>query len=157
MALTMALCGCAATHSEAPSKLADGVWSGSLKSALTFADGSVREGTSELLIASCQGVVRLWASEEDGTVRKLGNQYVVHSFPDSHLIYFLDAEPKQPDWVEIQSYSLLEIDQKTAVLQWSRAVNNRDVAKYEKNRYFFTHGTTELHRVKQSCDGRLVP
>jgi hypothetical protein len=156
-ALAMTLFGCTTTHSVVSSNFPDGVWSGSLKSVLISADDSKQEGASDLLIASCKGVVRFWASDGDGAFRKLGNNYVVHSYPDSHLIYFLDAEPKQPDWVEIQSYSFLEIDSDTAVLQWSRAVNNRDVAKSEKNRYFFTQGTTRLRRVNQICDGHLVP
>ncbi|MCU6499567.1 hypothetical protein LPN04_17370 [Rugamonas sp. A1-17] len=157
LVLAMTLFGCATTNSVVSSHLPDGVWSGQLKSVLISADESVQEGKSDLLIASCKGIVRFWASDGDGGYRKLGNNYVVNSYPDSHLIYFLDAEPKQPDWVEIQSYSFLEIDSDLAVLQWNRAVNNRDVAKTEKNRYFFSHGITQLRRESRVCDGRLVP
>lgn len=156
-ALALMLSSCATTPGMPPSTLPDGVWSGSLTSTVTSADESKQEGTSNLLIASCKGVVRFWASDGDRTYNKLGNNYVIHSSSDSHLIYFMDEAPKQPDWVEIQSYALLEIDSNTAVLQWSRAVNNRDVAKSAKNRYFFSQGMTTLRRVSQTCDGRLVP
>lgn len=156
--LLVTLLGCAGTnHNVAPPSISDGVWSGTLKSVMTRADDSHEDGKSDLLIASCNGVVRIWAGDGDGAYRKLGNNYVIHSYPDSHLIYFLDAAPKQPDWVEIQTYSLLEIDSETAVLQWSRAVNNRDVAKSDEGRYFFSQGTTRLRHVSQTCDGRLVP
>ncbi|WP_317201774.1 hypothetical protein [Janthinobacterium sp.] len=106
-ALAMALGSCAITpnHSVASSGIADGAWSGSLRSELIFADNSKQEGTSDFLIASCNGIVQFWTGDGNGAYRKLGKNYVVRSYPDSHLIYFLDAEPKQPDWVEIQSYS----------------------------------------------------
>ncbi len=159
LALTLALSGCAATvkHDVVQSSIADGVWAGTLKSELISADNSKREGSSDLLVAACKGVVRIWASDGDGKYRKLGENYVVQSYPDSHLIYFLDAEPKQPDWVEIQSYALLEIDSDRAVLQWSRAVNNRDVEASKKDRYFFSQGITQLRRTSKNCDDRLVP
>ncbi|MYM97562.1 hypothetical protein [Duganella vulcania] len=156
--LSVALLGCAATsHNVTPQSLSDGVWSGTLKSVTIRANDGHEEGQSDLLIASCKGVVRIWAGDGNGAYSKLGSNYVIHSSPDSHLIYFLDAAPKQPDWVEIQTYSLLEIDSETAVLQWSRAVNNRDLARSDDGRYFFSQGTTRLRHVSQACDERLVP
>lgn len=157
IALAVSLFGCTTTHSHTPASFPDGVWSGSLKSVVSSADDSKQEGASDLLIASCNSVVGFWAGDGHGTYRKLGEKYVIHSYPDSHLIYFLDAAPKQPDWVEIQTYSIFEIDKETAVLQWSRAVNNRDLAKSENNRYFFSQGTTQLRRMSQICDSHLVP
>jgi hypothetical protein len=156
-ALAVALSGCTTTQHIKQPTLPDGVWSGTLKSVLVLADDDKQEGASDLLIASCKGLVRFWARDQGGTYEKLGNNYVIQSYPDSHLIYSLAAAPTQPDWVEIQSYALLEIDSDTAVLQWSRAVNNRDVAMSKKNRYFFAQGMTKLHRTNRSCDERLVP
>ena len=157
--LITTLLGCTTPTSQGviQSSIADGVWSGTLKSELILADGRRQEGSSDLLIATCKGTVQFWAGTGNGTYQKLGRNYVVRSYPNTHLIYFLDAEPKQPDWVEIQSYALLEIDSERAALQWSRAVNNRDVDPTQKNRYFFSQGVTQLHRVSQSCDGRLAP
>ncbi|MFL6710208.1 MAG: hypothetical protein ACJ8HI_18560, partial [Massilia sp.] len=105
----------------------------------------------------CKGAVRVWAGDAAGNYQKLGDKYVVHSNPDSHLIYYMDAGSDQPNWVEIHSYVFLEIDSDKAVIRWTRAVNNRALNKSDKGRYFFTEGSSELRRVSKECDGRLVP
>jgi uncharacterized protein YceK len=158
-AVAAVLAGCAAMekHDEGSQTISDGVWAGTLKAETILADNSKQDGSSDLLIASCNGIVRIWASTDDGKYHKLGEKYVVRSYPDSHLIYFLDAEPKQPDWVEIQSYTLLEIGSDRAILQWTRAVNNRDVDVTKKNRYFLSQGIAELRRSNRSCVAQLVP
>jgi len=157
--LSMSLLGCTAptTRSVDSFGLADGVWSGTLATIVTNADSSQEERKSELLIASCKGVVRLWTNNSDGKYRKLGTKYHVQSKPDLHLIYFMDADPTQPGWVEIHSHSMLELSPDKAVLLWSRAVNNRDGGKSKKNRYFFSQGIVELRRTSHSCDERLTP
>lgn len=156
--LSMSLLGCTATapRSADSPRLANGVWSGTLATVVTNADDSREDRKSELLIASCNGMVRLWADDNDGKYRHLGTKYVVQSNPDSHLIYFMDADPAQPGWVEIHSHSMLELSADKAVLLWSRAVNNRDGGKTPKNRYFFSQGITELRRTSHSCDDRLM-
>lgn len=114
-------------------------------------------GSTDLVVAACNGTVRIWGGTGDGKYIKLSEKFVVRSYPDSHLIYFLHAHPKQPDWVEIHSYALLEIGSDRAILQWSRAVNNRDLEASQTNRYFFSQGVTELRRASKICDAKLVP
>lgn len=159
VALAIMLHGCTTTQRIAQHTLSNGVWSGSLTSELISADGSKREGTSDLLIAICKGTIRFWArdADTDEGYSKLGNNYIIESSPDSHLIYVLHASPEQPGWVEMQTYALLEMDSDTAALQWSRAVNNRGVEKTKANRYFFSQGITTIRRVNHDCNERLVP
>lgn len=161
--LALALVGCAAPpiQGDAPSPLGDGVWSGTLTSQTISPDDSVAEGTSDLLVASCKGVVRIWARDvgpqfPDSAYVRLGTKYRVQSLPDSHMIYYLHAAPTQPDWVEIQTYAFLELDADTAALQWSRAVNNRDIDGAAQGRYFFSQGTTRLTRVNRACSSKLM-
>ena len=156
-ALAMTLLGCATTPTPAPYGLPDGVWSGTLKSVSTAADQEKNNHTADILFASCKGAVRVWASNAAGDYHKLGDKYAVHSYPDSHLIYYMDAGPEQPNWVEIQAYVFLELDSDMALIRWTRAVNNRAHNKSAKGRYYFTEGSTELRRVSRDCDGRLVP
>lgn len=161
--LALALVGCAAppTHGDAPALLGDGVWSGTLTSQTISADDTVAEGTSDLLVASCKGIVRIWARDvgpqfTDSHYVRLGTKYRVQSLPDSHMISYLHTAPTQPDWVEIQTYAFLELDADTAALQWSRAVNNRDIDGAAHNRYFFSQGTTRLTRVNRECSSKLM-
>ena len=157
VALTISACAQMDKKNDANVTIADGVWAGVIKTESIKADSTKQEDSNELLIATCSGIVRFWAGKGDGKYVKLGVHYTIHSLPGSHLIYFIDADPEESGWVEIQSYSLLEINADLAVLQWSRAVNNRDVDDSKSDRYFFSQGNAELHRVSTTCNDKMVP
>lgn len=42
-------------------------------------------------------------------------------------------------------------------MQWSKSVNNRDLEFDNASKSFFSHGTGELERASDACDGRLAP
>lgn len=87
----------------------------------------------------------------------INEKYSIQSYPDTHLIYFLDADPRQPDWVEIQSYLLMEIDADNAVVQYGRVINNRDLDPLNEKRYFANQGVANLRRAGSNCDSRFNP
>lgn len=155
------LCGCAVMPSNRDVSndiIPDGVWIGDLNFQTIKADGSkTDQGPAEVMIASCNGYIQVWDGNRDGTYTMIGKHYVSASVPDSHIAYFTDKDSDEPGWSEIQSYVLLELNTSTARLQWSRAVNNRDLAIDDVNRYFFSHGIGTLERISDKCNEELVP
>lgn len=155
------LLGCAAApvnHSKLISSIPDGVWVGDLNFQTIKSDGSrTDQGPAEFMIASCKGHVQVWDGNHDGNFKTIGKYFAGASVPDSHLAYFTDRDTDEPGWSEIQSYVLLELNSSTARLQWSRAVNNRDLAANDTNRYFFNHGVGTLTRMSDKCNEELVP
>lgn len=154
------LLGCAASPPTAParSSFPDGVWMGDLPFQTISADDSRTDlGPGELVIASCDGSVQVWDGDRNGKGRPVGKNYVTVAGLETHLFYFIQSDPAQPGWVEIQAYSLLQTDSETAQVQWSRSVNNRDLPPEHANRYFFNHGIAHMKQVSKTCDRGLVP
>lgn len=128
----------------------DGTWEGALDWIIR-ADGSKSAGGQQLAVAACSGQARVWMMNEDGNFSGPRRDFRIRSNAQSHTIQFVDAAAKQPDWVEIQTYTLLEIDGKSAVLQWARAVNNRDLPANDANRTILEYGVGKLQRTKEEC------
>lgn len=152
---SVGLTGCATIKSSSgtTSALGNGVWVGTLNFESIKKNNDREQRSHDLLIASCNESIRIWTSnEKNGSYKMIDEKFTIQSYPGTHLIYFLDAAPQQPDWVEIQSYLLMEIDSYNAVVQYSRAVNNRDVNSLHDNRYFTHQGIANLRRMKTSCE-----
>jgi hypothetical protein len=130
--------------------LPDGLWKGQLK--IKLIDALEKESTDswEIVFSACKGEVKFWASDLEGGYTNLG-KFTGSSLPDTHFFHVVRANEKQPGWVEIQTYSLVELDAERAVVAWTRAVNNRNL-KEGAERYFLSRGTTQLTRVDNPCD-----
>lgn len=129
--------------------LPDGTWTGTLDWTIK-PDGSKVAG-HDFAIGVCGGKMRHWYKDEKGEWFSPDVQWTIRSGPDSHTMQYIDQHVKQPDWVEIQSFTLLEIDDKTAAVQWSRAVNNRDLAVGQADRTFFYYGAGTFKRIRTGC------
>jgi hypothetical protein len=154
------LLGCAASPSPGPARpsLPDGVWVGDMPFQTISADDTRTDlGPGELVIASCDGSVQVWSGDRSGNYHPVGKNYVAVAGLETHHFYFIQFDPNQPGWVEIQAYSLLQTDSDTAQVQWSRSVNNRDLSPEHGNRYFFNHGVAHMKQIRKTCDPDLVP
>ncbi|RZL35399.1 MAG: hypothetical protein EOP35_14230 [Rubrivivax sp.] len=135
----------------------DGVWQGRIDWSGFQADGTPSSGSYGLLIAACKGTASVWAQDQEKPNRysAISLHMAIRSEADTHVLSFINAARKQPDWVEIHTYSLLEVTADNARVQWTRAVNNRDLDPSHGNRTFFHHGTGEFKRTQTTCDPRL--
>jgi len=123
-----------------------------------MADGtSEADKTEHLLVASCAGKVHVWYGDGTGNYSTHSERFIVSSGLDTHLFYFLSAAPQQPDWIEIQVFTMLEVTQSKARLQWMRAVNNRDLEANDRNRYFTSQGVADLRQASKDCERRFLP
>lgn len=104
-----------------------------------------------MAIAICAGEARIWLKQDDGNYLGPKRDFELHSGLQSYSIQFIDAAPAQPEWVEIQTYILLEKDEDHAAIQWSRAVNNRGLAASDTNRTILEYGSGTLHRTRKTC------
>lgn len=157
--LTCLLAGCAAQNPgpRPVFSISDGAWEGPIRWDEVRADESKASGTIQLALAACSGEVRVWTQRPDGTFGSPLHGYLIDSNVQSHAIHFVDAAEKQPDWVEIQTFTMLEIDDNRAVIQWTRAVNNRDLPATDRIRTFFYHGIGKLKRISTVCQPSAVP
>ncbi len=131
------------------SSMPDGTWTGKFDWVIRH-DGVKSEGY-EIAIATCDGRARRWIKNEQGEWRSNETEWTISSGPDSHTLQFVEQFERQPDWVEIQTITLLEMNDELATVQWSRAVNNRDLANDNSNRSFFGYGTGTLKRIRVGC------
>lgn len=146
------------TTTPLPAKeIPDGVWQGRIDWSGFQADRTSFSGNYGLLIAACNGEVSIWAQnrEDSNRYEPVSLRTTVQSGADTHVFSFIDAARKQPDWVEIHTYSMLEVSAGIARVQWTRAVNNRDLDPGHGNRTFFHYGTGEFNRTKTTCDRRF--
>jgi len=109
-----------------------------------------------MALAACSGEVRAYMGDANGKFDTPRQDFTIRSNAQSHTIQFVDAAAKQPDWVEIQTLTLLETDDDSATGQWTRAVNNRDLPASAGNRVFFEHGIGNFKRVSTECDKSMV-
>jgi hypothetical protein len=157
LAIAAAVSGCAApyTHPLQPS-LPNGTWAGTMSTVVVRADDSKKTEQSRMLLATCDGAMQVWSLSEEGKIQSYRAELTRSSKEDSHLLYFVEAALKQPDWVEIQTYSLVLISADKALLLWTRTVSNRDVSDSDSERFFYGHGTAQLKRIDQECHKELV-
>ena len=135
----------------------DGVWTGRIEWSGFQADRTPFSGSHGLLVAACRGAASIWLQDPDnpGRYSVVSLRMSVQSEADTHVLSFIKAASKQPDWVEIHTYSLLETTADTARVQWTRAANNRDLDPDHGNRTFFHHGTGDFERIQASCEPRF--
>jgi hypothetical protein len=147
-----ALTACAAQQSpkQPDYMIPDGTWEGSLDW-IVRAEGKKETGGQGIAVAACAGQVRIWLRDEDGNYSGPRRNFQVRSNLQSYSIQFIDTAAVQPDWIEIQTYTLLEVDGTSAALQWSRAVNNRDLAPQDANRTLFDYGVGKLKKTRETC------
>lgn len=161
MAIAAAWALACASHpvsAQKPHPLPNGVWAGSFVLHHHLPDGSQTAlGLLHVIVATCSGAVEVWAGNGLGKFEASAKPYTVFSGPDTHMFTSIDEATSQPDWVEIKSLTLLEVTPETAVVQWLRSVNNRDLPANDPDRFFFHHGRGELRREASVCDAKWGP
>jgi len=128
----------------------DGTWEGRLDW-IVESDGRKTDDGYGLAITACAGQVRIWLRDKDGNYQGLRRDFQVRSTLQSHSIQFVNAATIQPDWTEIQTYTMLERDGTDAAVQWSRSVNNRDLAPSDAKRTILEYGVGTLKRTRETC------
>lgn len=136
---------------QGPTRFPAGVWLGSVERSLVESGGKAISGRLTVSINSCDGNIEVFTKGENGEVHAMPPIKAIQSLDGSHLFYYMAAEPKQPDWEEIQTFSLLELNDKKIWLFWTRAVNNRDLEIDHPNRYFRSTTMGELNRTASDC------
>ncbi len=147
--------GAAYLETSAPSAVPDGAWAGTLDFVIQ-PDGSKIAGY-EFAIATCGGKVQHWFKDDKGVWDSATPPYETRSGPDTHALVFVHMDTAQPGWVETQTFTVLEIDNKAAAVQWSRAVNNRSKASGAPERTFFYYGTGTFQRTRTGCASPAGP
>jgi hypothetical protein len=147
------------------SRISDGIWAGKIQVAGTYSDdtsigddGEIFKKTLDFMVTVCDG---------EGIFFKMGDRgyaipsvnYKNDSYFGSHLIYFQNAEKSNevnPDWVEMQSMLLVEVDSNLLRVQWSRSVNNPKIDKTEKDSNVFVNGVGSLKRTANNCSDEII-
>lgn len=149
-----ALTGCATSMSDpkvASTLLPNGFWEGTIRIG-NMTGQDINPGPHGVRIVTCDGNARVWLIDSKG-----GPAYTppitfkVTSMIGTHVISKFDAARKQPDWVEVQTWVLSELNSKSAAVHWSRSVNNRDVDEAHANRTFAEFGLGTMRRVRETC------
>ncbi len=136
------------------STMPDGTWSGTLDWKIG-PDGSKVAGDA-MAVASCQGKVRMWWRQENGSWDSVDAPLTVRSGPDSHTVHLSHMDTSERGWVEHQTLTLLEITDQSAKVQWSRAVNNRGYKMEQDGRTFFNYGAGTFRRTRIGCNAPLL-
>jgi hypothetical protein len=150
----LVLAGCATSMPDskvAPTLLPNGFWEGTIRIGnLTGQD--INPGPRGVRIVTCDGNARVWfIDSKGGPAYTPPITFKVTSLIGTHVISKFDAAKKQPDWVEIQTWVLSELNSKSAAMHWSRSVNNRDVDQAQANRTFAEFGLGTMRRVRETC------
>ncbi len=156
LSLTVALAGSSmGAHSH---HMPDGTWEGEIPYEATLADRSKIVGAYRLRITACNGLVEVWSPSDRDKARfePSGFEYRVQSNADTHSFQAVRAERKQPGWVELHTYTLIEVSARRAVLQWVRTVNNRELEEGHRNRFFVEHGLGNLERTGSACSPQMA-
>jgi hypothetical protein len=148
--LALTACSTPQPDKQIESLIPDGTWEGSLDWIVRM-DGRKDKGGQGLAVAACGGQVRIWLMDENGNYRGPRKDFQVRSSLQSYSIQFIDKATVQPDWIEIQTYTLLELNGVSAAVQWSRSVNNRDLAPDDANRTIFEYGVGTLKKTRETC------
>jgi hypothetical protein len=152
--LPLVLAGCATSMPDskvASTLLPNGFWEGAIRIG-NMTGQDINPGPHGVRIVTCDGNARVWLIDSKG-----GPAYTppitfkVTSLIGTHVISKFDAAKKQPDWVEIQTWVLSELNSKSAAMHWSRSVNNRDVDQAQANRTFAEFGLGTMRRVRETC------
>jgi hypothetical protein len=151
LSLSIAAAVPAIAAAASASALPTGVWIGKVEESTVQSGGKATTDKFVVILDSCEGKTQLWTRDDDGKVHPLPPAKAVQSLDGTHLFYFMDAEPKQPDWEELHTFSILELNDERAWLLWTRAVNNRDLEVDNSNRYFQSTATGELKRATAKC------
>jgi hypothetical protein len=168
------LCACvtAAWHTvavatEAPSisAMPDGQWEGVLHWAATAplrdqerSGDYESSGTLKIRVEACAGYVEIFLAEEGNEESLVHIGLNVLSLPDLHLFYMLQsADPDDPYWVEVRTYTLALREENTADVTWSRAVNNRHSEAGDPRRTFSQVGRGKLTRTGVACRPKREP
>ena len=148
------LAGCATSMSDpkvASTLLPNGFWEGTIRIG-NMTGQDINPGPHGVRIVTCDGNARVWLIDSKG-----GPAYTppitfkVTSMIGTHVISKFDAAKKQPDWVEVQTWVLSELNSKSAAVHWSRSVNNRDLDEAQANRTFAEFGLGTMRRVRETC------
>jgi len=153
LSVSSLLCACGSppqNPSSVPSAN-EGVWIGTIKAEQQLADESRSTGESKLVLAICGSVLRVLTADDQGKLTLQKSGFTTISNLDSHLFYFVRAAAKQPDWVEIQTYSFVQLSESVAHIHWSRSVSNRDAGPSEPDRFFVANGSGKFHKGTSSC------
>lgn len=156
-----------AVATEAPSvpAMPDGQWEGALDWAATAAladqkrSGNYQSsGTFKVRIEACSGYVEVFLAADGDGEFMIPIGINVLSLPDLHLFHMLkSADPDDPSWVEVHTYTLALREENTADLTWSRAVNNRHSEATDPRRTFSQVGRGKLTRTGFACGSKHEP
>lgn len=143
----------------------DGQWEGTLDWAATAPlsrqdrSGAYQSsGTFQVRIEACSGYVDIFIAGGGDEESRIVIGLNVMSLPDLHLFYRLtSADPDDPYWVEVHTYTLALGEENTADLTWSRAVNNRHSEATDPRRTFSQVGRGKLTRTGFSCQPKREP
>ena len=151
--VALSLAGCAITPSDgqpvAPSL--SGKWVGEIHWRSSLPVEGATSGTHEVVLANCNGEPRFFWRQGDAYSRSTAT-YRYASSHSTHMLYFIvQAGEADPQWVETQSWALIEVPGEELKLSWSRSVNNRLSDASDPGRAFTQVGIGQLRKVSSDC------
>jgi len=133
--------------------LPDGGWKGEIATQSRWsALGAPIADKSTLYVRACKGKMWFYFQETDGRISAVDTAPSVFSFMGTHSIsyQFRDSDDL-PAWVELRRVELVEVDDNSAHVQFSRSFSNLTLGPKEAKRTMFATGTAVLTRYDKQC------